>query len=108
MSRASKPRDNSVAERFMRTFKEHVINKKTFQEELFYQIEINSKFKGYRKFFNLYVRDINRKPNKKSKSKSPKQSDSDSTTASMLMVEPIHSKAFSKHIGPDFRREHVK
>ena len=108
MSRANKPKDNAVAERFMRTFKEHEISKKTFQEELFYQIEINSKFKGYRKVFNLYVRNINKKPNKKSKSKSPEQSDFDSNTASMLMIEPTYSKAFSEYIGNDFRRKHVE
>jgi putative transposase len=35
MSRANTPKDNPVAERFMRTFKEHKINNKTFQQELF-------------------------------------------------------------------------
>ena len=50
------PKNNLIAERFMLTFKEHKINGRTFQEELFYQIEINSKFKGYRKVFNLYLR----------------------------------------------------
>nr|WPV72490.1 hypothetical protein orf159 [Navicula sp.] len=44
MSRPSKPKDNPVAEQFMRTFKEHKIDGKTFQEELFYQLENNSKF----------------------------------------------------------------
>ena len=61
----------------MRTFKEHKINNKTFQEELFYQIEINSKFKGYRKIFYLYVRNLTLKSNKKS----PEQKDLDSSTA---------------------------
>lgn len=107
MSRANKPKDNAVAERFMRTFKEHKINNKTFQEELFNQIEINSKFKGYRKIFNLYVRSLNLKPNKKSFKKSPNKQDLDANIASMLMVEPIYSKAFSEQFGSDFRRDHI-
>ena len=107
MSRVNKPKDNAVAERFMRTFKEHKINNKTFQEELFNQIEINSKFKGYRKIFNLYVRSLNLKPNKKSFDKSPEQQDLDASMASMLMVEPIYSKAFSEQFGSDFRRGHI-
>ena len=107
MSRASTPKDNAVAERFMRTFKEHPINNRTFQQELFYQIEINSKFKGYRKMFNSYVKDLNLKPNKKSKNESPEQYDYAATTASMLMVEPTYPKAFSELYGHDFRREHV-
>ena len=61
MSRVNKPKDNAVVERFMQTFKEHKVNNKTFQEELFHQIEINSKFKGYRKIFYLYVRSLNLK-----------------------------------------------
>jgi hypothetical protein len=68
MSRKGKPKDNPVAERFMRTFKEHKIKDRTFQEELFYQIEVNSKFQGYRKVFNEYVKSLNLKPNGKSKS----------------------------------------
>ena len=107
MSRVNKPKDNAVVERFMRTFKEHKINNKTFQEELFNQIEINSKFKGYRKIFNLYVRSLNLKPNKKSLDKSPEQQDLDASVASMLMVEPIYSKAFSEQFGSDFRRGHI-
>lgn len=94
MSRANKPKDNSVVERFIRTFKEHKINNKTFQEELFNQIEMNSKFKGYRKIFNLYIRSLNLKPNQKSYNKSPEQQDLDANMASILMVEPIYSKAF--------------
>ena len=107
MSRPNTPKDNAVAERFMRTFKSHKINNKTFQEELFYQIEINSKFKGYRKTFNLYVKNLSLKPNKKSNSKSPEQHDFEVSTASMLMTEPDYSKAFSELYGPDFRRNDI-
>jgi transposase InsO family protein len=107
MSRANTPKDNPVAERFMRIFKEHKINGRTFQQELFYQIEINSKFKGYRKVFNLFVKNINFKPNSKSGNKSPKKYDTDASTAAMLMIEPTYSKAFSEFYGEDFRREPV-
>ena len=107
MSRANTPKDNAVAERFIRTFKEHKIDDKTFQEEIFHQIESNSKFKGYRKIFSLYIRSLNLKPNKKSNKKSPEQHDSDAELASRLMIEPEYSKAFSERFGPDFRREHI-
>ena len=53
MSRANKPRDNAVVERFIKTLKAHKINDRTLQEQFFPQIKINSKFKGYRKIFNL-------------------------------------------------------
>ena len=39
MSRANKPKDNEVVERFIRTLKEHKINDRTLQEEFFHQIE---------------------------------------------------------------------
>lgn len=107
MTRANKPKDNAVAERFMRTFKEHKIEGKTFQEELFHQIEINARFRGYRKIFNLYVKSLNLKPNSKSQDKSPEQHDINSKTASMLMVEPTYSRAFSDYYGEDFRREEI-
>jgi transposase InsO family protein len=107
MSRANTPKANPVAERFIRTFKEQKINGRTFQQELFYQIEINSKFKGYRKVFNLVVKSINLKPNSKSGKKSPKKYDTDASTAAMLMVEPTYSKAFSEFYGEGFCREPV-
>ena len=95
MSRANTLKDNPVAERFMRTFKKHKINNKTFQQELFHQIEINSRFRGYRRIFNLYVKDLDLKLNTKSKIVSPEQHDTDAQVASMLMTEPNYSKAFS-------------
>lgn len=107
MSRANTPKDNPVAERFIRTFKEHKINNKTFQQELFHQIEINSKFRGYRKIFNFYVKDLDLKPNTKSKIMSPERLDTDAQIASMLMTEPNYPKAFSEVYGNDFRREYI-
>ncbi len=53
MSKLNSLKYNSIAKRFLITFKEQKINHKTFQQELFYQIEVNSKFKGDRKIFNL-------------------------------------------------------
>lgn len=58
MSRKASPKDNAVIERFMRPLKKHKINDKTFQEELFYQIELNKQFKGYRKISYLYVKSL--------------------------------------------------
>lgn len=81
MSRANTPKDNAVAERFMRTFKEHKINDTTFQQELFRQIEANTKFKGYKKFFELYVKDLNLKSNQKS----PERHDLNTSVASQLI-----------------------
>jgi len=107
MSRANTPKDNAVAERFMRTFKEHKINNKIFQEDIFYQVEINSQFRGYRKVFSKYVKSINFKPNTKSNLKSPEQHDLQSSTALMFMVEPKYSKSFSEHYGTDFRRDSI-
>jgi len=107
MSKANKPKDNAVVERFIRTLKDHKINDRTLQEKFFHQNEINSKIKGYRKVFNLYIRSLNFKPNKKSFPKSPEQHDLDTRTASMLMVDPIYSKAFSEQFGSDFRRDHI-
>lgn len=49
MSKLNSLKYNSIAKRFLITFKEQKINQKTFQQELFYQIEVNSKFKGDRK-----------------------------------------------------------
>ena len=43
MSRANTPKDNAVADRFMRTFKEHKVNGMTFQQQLLCQIEGNLK-----------------------------------------------------------------
>ena len=107
MSRANTPKDNAVVERFIRTFKGHRINGNTFQDELYHQLEISPKFKGYRKIFNLYVKSLNLKPNKKSNEMSPEEYDSKANTASMLMTEPVYSKAFSDYYGPDFRRQHI-
>jgi len=87
--------------------KYHFFNNKTFQQELFHQIEINSRFRGYRRIFNLYVKDLGLKPNTKSKIMSPERHDTDTQVASMLMTEPNYSKAFSEVYGTDFRREHI-
>lgn len=107
MVRANTPKDNAVAERFIHTFKKHKINNKTFQQEPFHQIEINSRFRGYRRIFNLYVKDLGLKPNTKSKIMSPERHDTDAQIASMLMTQPNYSKAFSEVYGTDFRREHI-
>ena len=102
MSRENTPTDNAVAERFMRTFKEHRINGKTIEQST--QEAILSGSKSYRSIVELYTESLNQKPNKKSFIKSPDRHDKDVRTASMLMAEPIYPKAFSEHFGDDKRR----
>ena len=108
MSRINTPTDNPVAERFMRTFKTHKISNQTIEECLSIEMAANPKFNRYKYYFNKYVQSLNNKPNKKSLFKTPKQHDRDVTAASLLMSVPKYPKACSKHIGDDFRVEHVE
>lgn len=97
MSRNNTSKDNAVVKRFIRTCQEHKISNKPFQEELFDHIEDNTQFKRYRKVFNVYIKDINFKPNKKFKTKSPEYLDVGASPASLLIKEPDYSKSFSKY-----------
>lgn len=87
MSRENTPTDNSVAERFMRTFKNHKIYNTTIEEKLSNSIAIEPNFKSYRATLNSYVNSLNGKPNKKSATP-PYKHDMDVSTAFMLMVAP--------------------
>lgn len=107
MARENTPTDNSVAERYMRTFKEHKVDGITIEEKLSSAMALNSKFNSYRSYFNLYIKSLNSIPNKKSLI-GPECYDKGSTTASMLMLEPLYSKAQSEHISEDPRLPHVK
>ena len=107
MARENTPTDNSVAERYMRTFKEHKVDGITIEEKLSSAMALNSKFNSYRSYFNLYIKSLNSIPNKKSLI-GPECYDKGSTTASMLMLEPRYSKAQSEHISEDLRLPHVK
>ena len=107
MSRENTPTDNSVSERFMRTFKKHKIYGQTIEECLCTEMAIDQNFNRYRTYLNKYVKSLNNNPNKKSIT-SPKRADRDVTAAALLMSGPKYPKAFSKHIGPDFRLEHVE
>ena len=111
MSRENTPTDNAVAERFMRTFKEHQIDGKIIElaiQEAYIPYQKNeTKTKGFKSIINKYINSLNKKPNKKSLEKSPETHDKDVRMASMLMVEPIYTKAFSNHYGYDFRREEI-
>jgi putative transposase len=53
MSRAARPTDNPVAERLMRTFKEHSINGKTLQEFIFDELELYGEVNSF--FFNFLI-----------------------------------------------------
>lgn len=107
MARENTPTDNSVAERYMRTFKEHKVDGITIEEKLSSAMALNSKFNSYRSYFNLYIKILNGIPNKKSLI-SPERYDKGSPMASMLMLEPLHSKAQSEHISEDPRLSYVK
>jgi len=109
MARENTPTDNSVAERFMRTFKEHKIYETTIEEKLSNNILIEPNFRSYRSVFNEYIRSLNSKPNKKKKClTSPQRHDRDVSTASRLMTNPKYTQAKSVHSGKDFRINEVE
>ena len=72
MSRRATPTDNSVIERYNRTFKyhkkfaKHKIDGLSIQETIDDILEKNSEFKHYRSIVKMYIDDLNKKPNKKS------------------------------------------
>ena len=105
MSRSRTPTDNPVAERFMRTFKEHKINGKIIEQSI--QEAFLLEAKSYRKIISTYVHSLNKKPNKKSLLKSPHRYDNESITASFLMCEPLYPKAFTERFGDDIRRDEI-
>jgi len=107
MSRENTPTDNAVAERFMRTFKEHKIDGITIEDLLTQCILENPNFRNSRSILNQYVKSLNEKPNKKSLPLSPEKHDKQSSTAAMLMAEPTYPKAFSKHFGNDSRFDEI-
>ena len=61
MARENTPTDNPVAERFMRTFKNHKIYNTTIEEELSNIIAIEPNFISYRATLNKYVNSLNSK-----------------------------------------------
>lgn len=85
MSRENTPTDNAVAERFMRTFKEHLINGKTFEQAT--QESIISGSKSYKSILNIYIQSLNTRPNRKTLFKSPYRHDSDVLTASLSTLK---------------------
>jgi integrase/recombinase XerD len=107
MARQNTPTDNPVAERFMRTFKDHKIYDTTIEEKLSNSLAVDPNFVSYRANLNEYVKSLNSKPNNKSKI-APQHHDNNVTTASMLMREPSQSKARSDHFGKDIRSDHIE
>lgn len=77
MAREKTSTDNAVAERFMRTVKQHRIHNTTLEERLSTEIAINSRFNSYRACLNEYVKSVNKKPNKKSSFKGPESHNRD-------------------------------
>lgn len=106
MSRENTPTDNAVSERFMRTFKNHIIEGKTFEQSI--QEAFISGVRSYRNIVNLFVKSLNRKPNKKSLLKPAEKHDKSVSIASMLMVNAKYPKAFSEQFGEDPRRKEIK
>ena len=107
MSRENTPTDNSVAERFMRTFKEHKIYDTTIEEALSNHIATEPNFRSFRAVLNRYVKNLNKKPNKKSRT-APEQHDKSVSAASILMAPPKYTQAKSKRITNDFRVDEVE
>jgi len=107
MSRENTPTDNAVAERFMKTFKEHKTDGIRIEDLLTRCILENPNFRNSRSILNQYVKSLNKKPNKKSLHVSPERHDKQTFMASMLMAEPTYPKAFSKHFGDDFRFDEI-
>lgn len=66
MSRENTPTDNAVAERFMKTFKEHKVQGLTIEQYLLHCLLDNPEFKHSRSVMNQYVKSFNNKPNRKS------------------------------------------
>ena len=90
MSRENTPTDNAVAERFMRTFKEHKVGGKTFEQVI--QESIISGEKPYRMILNIFIQSLNKRPNRKTFLKSPDKHDKDVLAASILMCPPKYNK----------------
>jgi transposase InsO family protein len=105
MSRPNTPTDNGVAERYMRTFKEHKVNGKVFEQIV--QESFLSGSKSYRRTVNIFIKSVNSRPNKKSLLKSPARHDTDVIVASTLMNEPLYSKAYSEQLRDDYRRHEI-
>jgi len=111
MTRPNTPTDNAIAERFMRTFKEHTDEKNglsvTISEQIFSYVLANPDFRSARSVLNRYVKSLNNRPNKKTLKLAPKRADKEGRMASQLMIEPIHPKAFSEHFGTDYRLKSI-
>jgi transposase InsO family protein len=103
MARENTPTDNAVAERFIRTFKEHAIYNMTIEEEISGALAVKPNFHSYRACLNKYVRSLNSKAEA-----GPHKYDTHAMTATMLMLEPNHPKATSEHIGENLRLKHVE
>ena len=104
MSRENTPTDNAVAERFMQTFKSHQIDGKIIEQAIQEAIILE---KHPKLVVNKYIKSLNNKPNKKSARKAPERHDKDVVVASMLMGEPLQTKAFSERFGSDIRRDEI-
>ena len=102
------PTDNPVAERFIRTFKEHELENFTIEKLLTYHLNSGHGLKYARSIVNKYVKSLNKTPNQKTKPMSPQTQDKETLHASLLMIDPVFPQARSEHFGDDFRRSEVR
>jgi len=88
MSRENTPTDNAVAERFMRKFKDHLIDGVKLQEALF-----NCEFRFRQTILRKYVENLNRTSNSQTAQKGSGIANNRVTVASMLMRDPKAHKS---------------
>jgi transposase InsO family protein len=108
MSRQNTPTDNAVAERFMRTFKEYRFEGFTLQETLCSYDQLKTR-KSPQSTVREYTQNLNKTANKKSKMETSETRYLKAKTASTLMRDPKHPKAFSTPYGgnPDPRMSEI-
>ena len=92
MSRQNTPTDNAVAERFMRTFKEHRFEGFTLQETLCSYEHLKTQ-KSPQYSVKKYTENLNKTINKKSKMDTSEGRYIRSKTASKLMRDPNSPKS---------------
>lgn len=95
MSRENTSTDNAVAEKFIRTFKEHTIDGFTIEERMQNYLFRNPNFKSFRAIINQYVKSLNENPNKKSNKTAPHEHDTSSHMAEIKRYTVQKDKVIS-------------
>lgn len=108
MSGDSQPTDNSVCERYIRTFKNCKINGLKIDQFLNNKLKEKPEFRSYRSIVSTYINKLNNKPNGKTMGLAPKVKDQEVDFASKLMVQPIYTKAYAERVKYDPRLIEIK